>query len=564
MSVQPAATAKPDYISLDALLEQVAQGVVRIPRFQRPYVWSQADMVNLFDSVVRGYPIGSLLLWQTESPDIQSVDQVGPIRVPKSKLVTRSFVIDGHQRLATLFGVLRLPEDHPRINVEDWRWWIGYDLKSGSLIQMERKKYPVIPLSVLPLRIALRSSDYNRRCRDIIASQELSDEEKTNFIDKADEIIRAIREYRIALTVMLHGTLDDAASIFSRINIRGRDMTDDQMYSALTYRESPEDVFNLADVITEIIGTLREFSFGNVARKLILQTILVMADLDYTKTNFAQLEKIDSHQKLAPAAQDARKSLHGAVKFLRDTIGLGTSRLLPYGLTLFLLAVYFKESPSPELSNVREAVLKRWFWGTSVNGWCAGANSTDVRKAVEAMRAFARSGSDQGAINAFEGFFLDRPLRPFPEVFDRRSARIRALLLVQILQGRPKDPNTGKEIDGFEVIANEDTRDIPYFFTKKPKPRVSSPANRVILGQNYGRTVKRVFVNIKGTDRDQILASHCLSEAALVALKQDDFDTFITEREKSLRDLESDYLKQFSLVFDPEVPRSREEIDTDD
>ncbi len=53
----------PQIIPIYDLIDRVASGELRIPRFQRPYVWSPEDMIGLFDSIFNGYPIGSLLIW---------------------------------------------------------------------------------------------------------------------------------------------------------------------------------------------------------------------------------------------------------------------------------------------------------------------------------------------------------------------------------------------------------------------------------------------------------------------------------------------------------------------
>src|ERR1700735_4791301 len=89
-----------------------------------------------------------------------------------------------------------------------------------------------------------------------------------------------------------------------------------------------------------------------------------------------------------------------------------------------------------------------------------------------------------------ESFLFNRPIRPFPESYDRRSARVRASLLVQILSGQPKEPANGKSIDGSAVFGDVAARDIPYFFPNQRRPTVSNPANRVILPEGYGRNAR--------------------------------------------------------------------------
>lgn len=170
MAELPASITRPDIVPISDLLDSVVAGETRVPRFQRPYVWTPDDMLQLFDSVLRGYPIGSLLIWQTDRTDITSLDRIGPIILPASGPHLKSYVVDGHQRLATLLGVLRLPENYPRDKLDDWRWWIAYDLVVQQFVHI-RDRFPNIPLTLLPLRSVLRTVDFARRTREIAGSR---------------------------------------------------------------------------------------------------------------------------------------------------------------------------------------------------------------------------------------------------------------------------------------------------------------------------------------------------------------------------------------------------------
>lgn len=560
----PATTARPEIIAVSDLLEGVTSGMIRIPRFQRPYVWGPDDIIQLFDSVLRGYPIGSLLIWQTDRDDITSLENLGPITLPKDGPSTRQYVVDGHQRLATLLGVLMLPENHPRERRDDWRWWIVYDLRTQQFIHL-RQSATVIPLHQLPLRSVLRTVDFARRTREMLASPDLeSDVEE--LLDRADQVQNRVREYRVPVTIMRSGSLDDAVTIFARVNQRGRDMTSDQMVSALTFRDRDEGDFDLAGEIDRILGGLRQYGFSDIERRTVLQIILASAQLDFTRPTYDRIVDRSSFDKMRPAVKRAEAALHESIAFLNKNVGLRTNRLLPYASLLVMLSIYFEASlgtgSSPPSGNMR--LLEKWFWATSFNGWFAGANTTELRQAGEAMRDLALSGSDYE--KDFMAFFLDRPIRAFPETFDRRSARVRASLLVQILEGHPREPRTGETFDGSAVFADSDARDIPYFFPNQRRPKVSNPANRVILPGGYPRNAKSTFADMDIDDPEEArtLASHFIDEGAYRALALDDFETFIVRREAGILAAEQKFLSSYGLTIDASAERSDEEIDVDE
>ena len=66
---------------LAALLSDVSRGNIKIPVFQREYVWTDEQIMSLLDSIYRGYPVGSLLLWSTKE-SLNHERNVGGFELP--------------------------------------------------------------------------------------------------------------------------------------------------------------------------------------------------------------------------------------------------------------------------------------------------------------------------------------------------------------------------------------------------------------------------------------------------------------------------------------------------
>ena len=136
----------PVVIFLGKLVEYVAAGKIRVPRFQRAFVWKQTDLHDLLDSVLRGFPIGSILIWDTETP-IESASTVGPIRISSPPGGQIGYLLDGQQRVSTLVGTLRLPDEAEPI-VDDVNWQLYCDLDSREFLpipleKIEPRHFPV-------------------------------------------------------------------------------------------------------------------------------------------------------------------------------------------------------------------------------------------------------------------------------------------------------------------------------------------------------------------------------------------------------------------------------------
>ncbi|RKQ64145.1 GmrSD restriction endonuclease domain-containing protein [Oceanibaculum indicum] len=557
----PAASARPDIISLDVLLKDVDEGRVQIPKFQRPYVWSPQMKRELFQSVLSGYPIGSLLFWEPRDITVQTMDRIGPIAAPASIAKNGvSLVLDGHQRLATLYGVLRHaegPEQIKKANQEQLSWLIGYDLEKEETRQMRLPEDFSDP-RVLPLRAVLRTAEWIKFARLLDAQTDISDEKKAIYLDRADAIQRAIRDYRIALTIMRDGNVDDAVAIFSLINRSGKPMTSDQMAVALTYQEG----FNLEDALDYVLGELDEFGFGDISRTVALQSLLHGAKKNFVKPNFDNLRQENTRDALKNAVPEVAKSLRESAKFLNKSVGFHTAKLLPYALQLFLLGVFFRVYGPKPLSTEFERALIKWFWATSFEGWFASANSSDIEKAVRAMETFANSEGGADALKSFEAVFIDRPLKPFPRTFDRRSARIRAMLLVQIVRTQLVDPITGDDVDGSDLMADPNRRDLPYVFRPAGNMHSRSPANRILLPRSHGSAVRDHLVNSLAAE--DALSSFSINEQARDALKRKNLDDFVRAREAELGRHEEEFLAQFSLHIGEDIERSDDEIDIDE
>lgn len=91
---------KVDY-DLQTLMSQIALGTIGLPDIQRPFVWNNVKVRDLFDSMYRGYPVGYLLLWRNGLADDKMIGTGEKAKTPS--LV----IVDGQQRLTSLFAVLR-------------------------------------------------------------------------------------------------------------------------------------------------------------------------------------------------------------------------------------------------------------------------------------------------------------------------------------------------------------------------------------------------------------------------------------------------------------------------
>ena len=163
----------PEVIFLGKLVERVAAGKIRVPRFQRAFVWSQPDLSQLLDSVRQGFPIGSILVWDTEK-EIQSTPRIGPLDIRSSPAGSVGYLLDGQQRVSTLAGTLRLTDEmDPIVDHIDWR--VYYDLDEQVFVDHRKLANHSDP-RYFPVRSLLNTAGFFEACRRI--EDEVDDERR--------------------------------------------------------------------------------------------------------------------------------------------------------------------------------------------------------------------------------------------------------------------------------------------------------------------------------------------------------------------------------------------------
>jgi len=92
--------------NLNTVLSEMERGILRVPRFQRDYVWERTRIAKLFDSIYREMPIGSFFLWIAPQNYRNIYKDIPELRLPEpDNYDTVKMILDGQQRLTSLYVV---------------------------------------------------------------------------------------------------------------------------------------------------------------------------------------------------------------------------------------------------------------------------------------------------------------------------------------------------------------------------------------------------------------------------------------------------------------------------
>ncbi|MEU1644299.1 DUF262 domain-containing protein [Micromonospora zamorensis] len=471
----------PTIALVDDLLGGIGRGEIRVPAFQRPFVWRPNQMLELFDSIERGYPIGSLLLWQTDER-VPSLDRIGGLEVPPPQAGRQvSYLLDGHQRVSTLFGVLNRPlRDGPVEEEQDWIWQIYRDLRPDPLGSDRYRHHRSGKYSphLLPLAAVMRTRDFLRHFHRVELS--VKDSNQADALTReAEAVTQRIKGYKLTLVRLQGASIDQAVNVYARLNRTGTRMDPDQMVSALTYRrEQPSLASRIDDIVTSIADT----GFGELPRLAVFRSLLAIAGESDIMSPRWSLVADYVQNRLHDDLPHTGRAVRLAAEFLRNGIGMPHSRFLPYSHQLVLLAMFFHTCREP--SGKQYDGLRRWFWVTSWSGAFAGATSTMLRRALAEMRRFA---------NGDAALPLDvSDVQPMPESFNLNGARTKAYVIWEALEFPRRFDMLGQPFEVANVLATADNQIFRHVVPRDPRP-----ANRLIFPTTPNTSV---LMALKGLD----------------------------------------------------------------
>lgn len=535
---------RPEITFLFDLVRQLVDGRIRIPRFQRPFVWRRQQMLDLLDSINSQYPIGSLLTWETET-DIRSLDYVGPVDLTaRIADASASYLLDGHQRLSTIAGALVGSQDRTRAADEDdpSRWNIYYNARDGIFEHLEVGDSP--EAFQFPMSRMLDTFDFLAESQRVVGQ---GGSDGKIYLQRIQDVARAFQNYKIPVIQIKQTGLSEAVEIFARLNSKGQSMTADQMVSALLYRQDSASPFDLAEEISATMEILSSRGLGGVDRTLVLRALLAAAGEYIYRTDWtriAQNRREDLLLRLKDVLPRVNESLDKAAEFLNRELGVTTDRLLPYAMQLVVISSLYYAAPTPSAAQL--AILRRWFWVTSFAQRFGGANPSRVN-------ALVRDVIDSIALDSinpsFKAFDLTTPASPLPSSFDMRSARTGALLLVLFHLG-PRS-RTGDLIGDPAALAARYGPDALGYIASSVTDReiARSPANRILRDNLLDRgQAKNWLIDSRGPHRDLIWNSHALPANDEDLLLRSDATQFLRARQAELMQVERSFMERVHVV----------------
>jgi hypothetical protein len=541
---------------LGQLLEMLRSGELRIPPFQRDFVWSTEQRIHLLDSVYQGIPSGSFFIWRT-SKVLPCTHQIGPFLLALPPLTgsgPHQYLVDGLQRMTTLFATLgealfsRGDQPSPRegagLAPDDEPWELLFDLAGEGFVSSAADAAPDTPL--LPLRVLLDDRAYDE-WRD----QHPNLDQKMR--NRARAVQSAVRDYLIPIVPLVSDDMEVVQRTFKRINEGGTPMSDVHLARALTWTAE----FDLLDHIRTLKVRWEHKGWSDVDDSLVIKLI---AGLAGQAPNAPDLEAVARSIQTSTSGgtsilSRAHDGVERAISFFASLDILGP-RVLPYVYGFTAIAEVLADLTDLEAEGVIPT-LRKWYLMQAYTGRL-GVSTPHV---VVALRGEARkiaAGEEWPSGKSRRG--AKRPPVPVASSFNLSWARSRLAATALAAEFDKADPSPGPH-GARRLLADRGSAVTPQLFRlddgellpqvrKALQVRDVADAmrrieNRVILDPIELGDLRRALLGPNPSPH--LLARHVISEAAAQCLRRADLLGFFKARAKSIREVEMERLANAGL-----------------
>lgn len=507
-------------MQITRLIDRVLRGEIRVPGFQREYVWEPDRAALLMDSIYKEYPFGSILLWRTRT-QLKTEKHLGAFELPPPEAdYPIDYVLDGQQRITSIFSTFQTKLTPTKVDPEVWLP-IYYDFDAVAdaqdsqfvaLPEADTDPARYFPLAVFfdPVKFAARYGELDEK--------------------RLEEIVIVQSRFSGVLIPVETFSKEDHTSVaivFERVNRQGVKLDTFQLLTAWTWSEN----FDLQQEFRSLSERFESFGFDEIGtdNDLILRCASAVLESDPSPTALIDINGAEVREKF----QVIVNALDRTIDFLRDELNVRHYKFLPYSGLLIPLCAYFSRNQSTGVSAVDQKVLLLWFWRTSFTHRYSGNPSRNIKQDVLAaiqLREGRDSSLDDIPAEVNVDFYQGN-------TFNNRTVATKTFIL-QLAAHSPKSFIGGKTITLEDVLSEPNRREYHHCFPKayvgkvgdEPQHDVNCLANFAFLNRSENREISdkapSVYRSLMGGHVDEIMESQIIPDELFL----DHFDAFITQR----------------------------------
>lgn len=518
----------------EALFIEIDSGQIKLPMFQREFVWEKEQSAKLIDSILKGFPIGTFIFWRTKD-ELRSYKEVGNHKLPETpKGDYVQYILDGQQRITSLYAIrkgIRITKDGKDIDYRDIFINLAYDPENDEQIVVTEKvegKHYVSVHDVLGKPLGTFYKTLNHEQADRVEAYK-------NKLTNYDFSTITIKDYPIEV----------ACEVFSRINTGGKALTVFEIMVAKTYDESrgfdlAEKYELLRDGSDDEKECLTAARFETLPESIIMQCVAAITLRAVRSKDILKIRRETFIDKWEPM----KASLFMAIDFIRSELRVPVSQLVPYPALLVPFAYFFHTTGNKKPRSDQVRLLEQFFYWVGLTERYSSATESKLGEDMNKMDSIAK-----GAMPNYLNSEITISGQSIEETqFSAGNAYCKAILCLLAYQ-QPKSFDT----NGVVILDNSNlkiasSRNYHHFF---PKAYLAKSANgrepnliaNITLIDGYsnkhriGAKSPSEYIGKFEKDNAELtdtLNTHLIKHIDIYGVRTDDYDTFIKRRSKAI------------------------------
>jgi len=351
---------EPQSITFSTLIHDIDKGIIKIPQFQRDFVWSKDQSAKLLDSIIKGYPIGTFILWETEER-LRSIRNIGGALLPETPEGAKvQYVLDGQQRMTSLFASLKgltvIRDNNKSDDFEEMYVDLVASEDDSIIITdiTDRDQHEVIKLKDLLFGGISVLANYPQSSYSIL-----------------EDYQKRLNTYRFSTILLREASIDVATEVFTRLNVGGKDLSVFEIMVAKTFDATLD--FDLSEKYDEVNDKLEEVGYDTIPAIVFLQTMALLQKGECAKKHILKMDR----KKFIDMWDGVVDAVERTVDYFRNYYRIPVSRILPYNSLVVPFAYFFYHHPDKPESEMKNR-LESFFWRTALSERYSSAVETKL------------------------------------------------------------------------------------------------------------------------------------------------------------------------------------------
>ncbi len=454
-------------ITIRRIIERIISGEIRIPAFQREFVWTPQQVSFLLDSIYKKFPIGTVFLWKT-STRLESEKDLGNYTIPEPrKEHPVYYVLDGQQRITSLFSAFQT--ELTAINNYEWLD-IYFDFDASDDIQDSKfvalASADVVTNKHFPISVMFDAGKFYTEVTKL-------DQVKRDIILKVQQMFQ---EYTLPVQEFETDSKESIAIVFERINRAGTPLNTFQLLTAWSWSAE----FDLQEEFNELSEELKPYGFGNFSLDKDLQ-LKCCSGIIKGETSPSIIMNLTG-EEVRHNFEKIKNGIKGAIEFLKDQLNVNSLEWLPYPSMIVSLSAFFATDKVGGMSyndSQRQQLIK-WFWKSNFSRRYNAAIQDKHRQDIALMKAL----SVDDTVKVAE-FSCDIESQYFADsLFNVGSVNTKTFVLM-LASCHPRSFISGAHVRLGDVLKTVNRNEFHHIFPKKHLERLGVDKKKINCIANF-------------------------------------------------------------------------------